>query len=577
MSAPARSFLPKILVFACRRGHRARPSRSSSWPPCRTDGPQSTAGVAPEYLLAGRGHPLGRTAGHPGPVVAFNEQPSGEPSPWRRCRPRTSGGRRGAARRRARSRHVNPSGFPRIPPITQFDGGPFQGANCTLASGADARPPRLRHRHQRVRPAHAPGRPGRRHRPQRPGDRPVARLRRHGAQRPARARQQLKSLLGAGLRRGDPGRLREDPARRSASRRTSPAATRSTSTATTRATRTAASRRPTTSSTRSAGRSPATRATGGRRPSSTSSGSAFGGGRDRRRCGRSRPAACRPRSSARTSLPIPRRLERPVARRRRPRPASAATPIARRERVADARRRPGPGVAGRARATSTGRRCRRREPPVGGRALGGLDRRAHLRHLPDHAEAGGLPDGPRGRLPGSAPPPVLQLPLGPKVDVLFVDSDRPNVAIVGFTVDPPATADVQFWEAEGSPGDRALGVVDVVASTLFGSDDHPRPAGRRRPRRRTSSRPSPGAACSRARARSARSPPGGGVSASSTSTLSQAASPVFKAGLRALAVPPPGRRAPSRGRWSRSRRAGRGGLPRVRRRSAAPGFCLDQA
>jgi hypothetical protein len=31
---------------------------------------------------------------------------------------------------------VNPSGFPRVRPITQFDGGPFQNANCTLAAGA---------------------------------------------------------------------------------------------------------------------------------------------------------------------------------------------------------------------------------------------------------------------------------------------------------------------------------------------------------------------------------------------------------------------------------------------------------
>ena len=32
--------------------------------------------------------------------------------------------------------YKNPSGFPRVPPISQFDGGPFQGANCTLTSGA---------------------------------------------------------------------------------------------------------------------------------------------------------------------------------------------------------------------------------------------------------------------------------------------------------------------------------------------------------------------------------------------------------------------------------------------------------
>ena len=32
--------------------------------------------------------------------------------------------------------YKNPSGFPRVPPISQFDGGPFQGSNCTLTSGA---------------------------------------------------------------------------------------------------------------------------------------------------------------------------------------------------------------------------------------------------------------------------------------------------------------------------------------------------------------------------------------------------------------------------------------------------------
>lgn len=29
-----------------------------------------------------------------------------------------------------------PTGYPRVPPITQFDGGPLQAANCTMASGA---------------------------------------------------------------------------------------------------------------------------------------------------------------------------------------------------------------------------------------------------------------------------------------------------------------------------------------------------------------------------------------------------------------------------------------------------------
>lgn len=31
---------------------------------------------------------------------------------------------------------VNPTGYPRVPPISQFDGGPLQGFNCTMASGA---------------------------------------------------------------------------------------------------------------------------------------------------------------------------------------------------------------------------------------------------------------------------------------------------------------------------------------------------------------------------------------------------------------------------------------------------------
>ena len=31
---------------------------------------------------------------------------------------------------------TTPLGFPRVPLVSQFDGGPFQNANCTLASGA---------------------------------------------------------------------------------------------------------------------------------------------------------------------------------------------------------------------------------------------------------------------------------------------------------------------------------------------------------------------------------------------------------------------------------------------------------
>jgi hypothetical protein len=48
-------------------------------------------------------------------------------------------------------------------------------------------------------------------------------------------------------------------------------------------------------------------------------------------------------------------------------------------------------------------------------------------------------------------PPLITLPLGPVIDVRFVDSDRPNVALIGFTVDRPAPVDVKFWESDGTP------------------------------------------------------------------------------------------------------------------------------
>ncbi len=94
--------------------------------------PRSAASEAPQYLLNGPDTPAG-----PGVPVAFNEQPSGSPEPLATLNPddlsaaadALLGGAQPAA-------FVKPAGFPRVPPVTQFDGGPFQGANCTLASGA---------------------------------------------------------------------------------------------------------------------------------------------------------------------------------------------------------------------------------------------------------------------------------------------------------------------------------------------------------------------------------------------------------------------------------------------------------
>jgi hypothetical protein len=64
--------------------------------------------------------------------------------------------------------------------------------------------------------------------------------------------------------------------------------------------------------------------------------------------------------------------------------------------------------------------------------------------------------------------PVLQLAPGPTVTVRFVDSDRPNVAIVGFTVDPPGPATVQYWEHDGTPA--TIGAPSSMSSTtLFGA------------------------------------------------------------------------------------------------------------
>ena len=97
----------------------------------QNEGPVSTAGAAPEYLLQGPDTPAG-----PGVTVAFDEQPAGEPAV---AAPLPIEDLTEAADALLGGEPVsftNPAGFPRIPPVTQFDGGPFQGANCTLASGA---------------------------------------------------------------------------------------------------------------------------------------------------------------------------------------------------------------------------------------------------------------------------------------------------------------------------------------------------------------------------------------------------------------------------------------------------------
>ncbi len=97
--------------------------------------PVSTASEAPDTVLAGADTPAG-----PGPVVAFNTEQSGDSAPLPSADPvdlnaaaaaLLVGGAAGDT-----GGPVNPTGFPRITPITQFDGSPFENANCTLTSGA---------------------------------------------------------------------------------------------------------------------------------------------------------------------------------------------------------------------------------------------------------------------------------------------------------------------------------------------------------------------------------------------------------------------------------------------------------
>jgi hypothetical protein len=62
----------------------------------------------------------------------------------------------------------------------------------------------------------------------------------------------------------------------------------------------------------------------------------------------------------------------------------------------------------------------------------------------------GCPGGVEGvfELP---PGPILELPLGPKVNVDFVDSSQANVALVGYSVDPNGSAEVRYWREGPSP------------------------------------------------------------------------------------------------------------------------------
>ena len=203
--------------------------------------PQSAATEAPDYVLAGAPDTPG---GSPEPVV-FNVEPSGSPETLESLAPADLTAAADSLLGAEPGGLQEPVGLPAHPADHPVRRRPVPGLELHADLGRDARAPRVRDRDLRLDAPHAAGRPGRRHRPQRPQPGPVARLRRHAADGVPAARPAQGPAL-EGLRRGHPGRVREDPARRSACRRTSSAATRSTSTATTPATPTRGSRRPTT-------------------------------------------------------------------------------------------------------------------------------------------------------------------------------------------------------------------------------------------------------------------------------------------------------------------------------------------
>jgi hypothetical protein len=64
------------------------------------------------------------------------------------------------------------------------------------------------------------------------------------------------------------------------------------------------------------------------------------------------------------------------------------------------------------------------------------------------------------------PPPILHIDLGPDIEVVAVDSSQPNAALVAFRVSGGAPSDVHFWEADGTPA--TIGSASSIASLLIG-------------------------------------------------------------------------------------------------------------
>lgn len=109
------------------------------------------------------------------------------------------------------------------------------------------------------------------------------------------------------------------------------------------------------------------------------------------------------------------------------------------------------------------------DPPVLDAEIGGLDLIAILTVCLFEPKPLGCPTGIEGVF--ELPVPILQFPLGPDIEIRFVDSDRPNSVLIGFTVDPGAPVDVRAWEADGSPavveGPTSMSVLTLLGEPTY--------------------------------------------------------------------------------------------------------------
>lgn len=445
------SLLPKALVFGVSAIIGAV-FASVMVGAMQNEGPVSTVGIAPQYLLQGPDTPAG-----PGVPVAFDEEEIGAQTALATLPPEDLSAAAEALLGGETVAFTNPVGFPRIPPATQFDGGPFQGSNCTLASGAMLA--RLGYgivttgSTLRTLQDDQTGGTG-------IGDLATALWRGYGISLPSGLVRpsSLKDLLASGygaVIQGDYSkipralRLQKDFTGGHAIyldgyypgdvKRAIPEAYYVID---------------------PIGR-PKYGYQGEWWPASVVDdfATAFGGGRIAAMWAFP-PGGVPPEVVGPDVVPIP-----PDSGGDGPgepaEPGSSEVPSA----------APGgpitvaPGDVG-----DLIVELAPGHPPVGDTGFGHLALKPVFDICLITPKPPGCPSGIKAVFQvGSAP--ALQLPLGPDVEIVFVDSDRPNVAIVGYTVDPPGPSDVRFWEADDSPATirtaSSMSAVTVLGKTVI--------------------------------------------------------------------------------------------------------------